>query len=74
MKKALTNCAPGSGRHETYGLTLKLSLEANKSMSKGPQRSFVADSLGQGPFCRLAEFSRFLICLGVLRPWDMGGT
>ena len=39
MKKALTNCAPGSGRHETY---VKLSLEANKSMSKRPQRSFIA--------------------------------
>ena len=42
MKKALTNCAPGSGHHETYGVTLKLSPEANKSMSKGPQRSFIA--------------------------------
>lgn len=42
MKKALIKCAPGSGLHETYWGTLKLSLEANKSMSNGPHRSCMA--------------------------------
>ena len=37
MKKALTNCASGVGRYETYGETLNLSLEAKKSpCQRGP--------------------------------------
>ena len=74
MKKALTNCAPGSGRHETYGVTLKLSLEANKSMSKGPQWSFIALKTPWDKDHSVDSLTDSLICLCVLRPWDMGGT
>lgn len=67
MKKTLTYCAPGSGRHETYGETLKLSLEANKKQVNviGALAIFysIEQSLGQGLFCRHIEFSRFAICM-----------
>ena len=66
MKKALTNYASGSGHHETYGETLNLRAPANVYSIK--------HSLGQGPLCRLIEFSRFPIRLSVLKPWDLGDT
>ena len=77
MKKALTNCASGVGRYETYGETLNLSLEAKKVHVKGAPAivySMKKHSLGQVPFCRLVEFSRFPIRLSFLAPWDMGDT
>ena len=77
MKKTLTYCAPGSGRHETYGETLKLSPEANKWMSKRPQLSFIALNT---PWHKdhsvdtLNSLDSLSACLSFLRPWEMGGT
>ena len=76
MKKALIKCAPGSGLHETYWGTLKLSLEANKSMSNGPHRSCMAlkTSWDKDHSVESRRALDIFVSFNILRPWDMGGT
>lgn len=77
MKKTLTYCAPGSGRHEAYWETLKLSLEANKWMSKGPQLCVIALNTPRDKDYSVDtpdSLDSLSTCLSVLRPRDIGGT
>lgn len=69
-------CFRGRSPWNIWG-DLKLKSRGKQVHVKGAPATFYSmekHSLGQVPFCRLVEFSRFPIRLSVLGPWDMGDT